>query len=182
MRQSPIIVLLLFCFKARFYCFRFSLFFLLSNLGASEQTEGKSLRSVYVPSDAHTRGFVLRVTVIFNNLHISSLHPCCVVANGTRAWTPPRPPPRRQVAVTCFFRNSSSFAYAALVAGFTAVVIFTGASTVLGADGEEVSLARIVNTVVGSLIYLFVDMALGEGFATCPCCVCGCSGGCARVG
>eukprot|EP00903_Cladosiphon_okamuranus_P012797 g11961.t1 len=64
------------------------------------------------------------------------------------------------VAITCFFRNSSQFSYAALVAGFTAVVIFTGGNTVLGANGEAVSLARIVNTVVGSVIYLFVDMLL----------------------
>lgn len=66
------------------------------------------------------------------------------------------------MAITCFFRNSSEFSYAALVAGFTAVVIFTGSNTVLGANGEAVSLARIVNTVVGSVIYLFVDMLLGE--------------------
>ncbi|CAM9216113.1 unnamed protein product [Ascophyllum nodosum] len=64
------------------------------------------------------------------------------------------------VAVSSFFRNSPTFAHAALVAAFTAVVIFTGANTVLGADGETVSLARIVNTVVGSLIYLLVDMLL----------------------
>ncbi|CAM9649077.1 unnamed protein product, partial [Ectocarpus sp. 13 AM-2016] len=64
------------------------------------------------------------------------------------------------VAVTCFFRNSSQFSYAALVAAFTAVVIFTSSSTVLGADGEAVSLARIVNTVVGSVVYLLVDMLL----------------------
>ena len=69
---------------------------------------------------------------------------------------------RRQVAVTCFFRNSSQFSYAAQVAAFTAVVIFTGSKTVLGANGEAVSLARIVNTVVGSVIYLIVDMLLGE--------------------
>lgn len=68
--------------------------------------------------------------------------------------------------MSCFFRNSPSFAYAALVAGFTAVVIFTGANTVLGANGEAVSLARIVNTVVGSSIYLFVDMLLGENLKT----------------
>lgn len=67
-----------------------------------------------------------------------------------------------QVAFTCFFRNSSSFAYAALVAAFTAVVVFTGSATVLGVDGEEVSLARIVNTVVGSVVYLLVDILLGE--------------------
>ncbi|CAM9721021.1 unnamed protein product [Sphacelaria rigidula] len=65
------------------------------------------------------------------------------------------------VAITCFFRNSSSFAYAALVAAFTAVVMFTGASTVLGADGEAVSLARITNTVIGICIYLTVDTLLG---------------------
>ncbi|CAN0403241.1 unnamed protein product, partial [Ectocarpus sp. 12 AP-2014] len=64
------------------------------------------------------------------------------------------------VAVTCFFRNSSQFSYAALVAAFTAVVIFTSSSTVLGANGEAVSLARIVNTVVGSVVYLLVDMLL----------------------
>lgn len=68
---------------------------------------------------------------------------------------------QQQVAVTCFFRNSTQFAYAARVAAFTAVVIFTGSNTVLGADGEAVSLARIVNTVVGSVIYLLVDMLLG---------------------
>lgn len=66
------------------------------------------------------------------------------------------------MALTCFFRNSSSFAYAALVAAFTAVVVFTGSTTVLGVDGEEVSLARIVNTVVGSVVYLLVDILLGE--------------------
>lgn len=66
-----------------------------------------------------------------------------------------------QVAITCFFRNSSSFAYAALVAAFTAVVMFVGSTTVLGADGEAVSLARIVNTVVGIFIYLVVDTLLG---------------------
>lgn len=66
------------------------------------------------------------------------------------------------MAIACFFRNSSQFSYAALVAAFTAVVIFTGSNTVLGADGEAVSLARIVNTVVGSVIYLFVDMLFGE--------------------
>lgn len=65
------------------------------------------------------------------------------------------------MAITSFFRNSSQFSYAALVAGFTAVVIFTGSNTVLGADGEAVSLARIINTVVGSVIYLFVDLLLG---------------------
>lgn len=70
--------------------------------------------------------------------------------------------PDKQVAITCFFRNSSQFSYAALVAAFTAVVIFTGSNTVLGANGEAVSLARITNTVVGSVIYLFVDMLLGE--------------------
>lgn len=75
--------------------------------------------------------------------------------------TAPPPPPLPQVAVTSFFRNSSQFSYAALVAGFTAVVIFTGSNTVLGADGEAVSLARIINTVVGSVIYLFVDLLLG---------------------
>ncbi|CAM9850296.1 unnamed protein product [Ectocarpus sp. 8 AP-2014] len=64
------------------------------------------------------------------------------------------------VAVTCFFRNSSQFSYAALVAAFTAVVIFTSSNTVLGANGEAVSLARIVNTVVGSVVYLLVDMLL----------------------
>lgn len=67
-----------------------------------------------------------------------------------------------QVAFTSFFRNGSQFSYAALVAGFTAVVIFTGSNTVLGADGERVSLARITNTVVGSVIYLFVDLLLGK--------------------
>lgn len=67
-----------------------------------------------------------------------------------------------QVAITSFFRNSSQFSYAALVAAFTAVVIFTGSNTVLGADGEAVSLARIINTVVGSVVYLFVDLLLGK--------------------
>lgn len=66
-----------------------------------------------------------------------------------------------QVALTCFFRNSTTFAYAALVAAFTAVVMFTGTSTVLGADGQAVSLARIVNTVVAISIYLTVDTLLG---------------------
>lgn len=66
------------------------------------------------------------------------------------------------MAVSCFFRNSSDFSYAAIVSGFTAVVVFTGSKTVLGADGEAVSLARIVNTVVGIVIYLFVDMLLGD--------------------
>lgn len=68
----------------------------------------------------------------------------------------------RQVAVTCFFRNSHSFGYAALVAAFTAVLMFVGSTTVLGADGEAVSLARIVNTVVGIFIYLTVDTLLGR--------------------
>lgn len=39
--------------------------------------------------------------------------------------------------------------------------MFTGASTVLGADGETVSLARITNTVIGISIYLIIDLLLG---------------------
>eukprot|EP00904_Undaria_pinnatifida_P008100 jgi/Undpi1/441/HiC_scaffold_1.g00437.m1 len=64
------------------------------------------------------------------------------------------------VAMTCFFRNSADYGYAALVAAFTAVIMFTGSITVLGEEGVEVSLARIVNTVMGSVIYLLVDILL----------------------
>lgn len=48
------------------------------------------------------------------------------------------------------------------MAAFTALIVLTGSRTVLEADGKEVSLARISNTVVGCLVYLFVDILLGE--------------------
>lgn len=67
-----------------------------------------------------------------------------------------------QVTLACFFRNSKSFSYAAVVTAITAVVMFTGGNTVLGDDGEEMSLARIVNTVLGICIYLVVDVLLGK--------------------
>lgn len=71
-------------------------------------------------------------------------------------------PVGRQIAVVCFFRNSKSYAYAAVVSAITAVMMFTGSDSVLGESGEEITLARIVNTVLGICIYLLVEILIGK--------------------